>query len=126
MSAPDRACPDYPNDCMHPWAHARTYAEVKATQQPDSPEAYPCTSGQCDRLVSASSHYCCAPCRVAWEATPHYEPHEHSESCDRRQSMRRSSLEIRRYDDPDPRFPDRFDNTHAIAWFNGDTPPRIV
>lgn len=32
MSAPDRACPDYPNDCMHPWAHARTYAEVKAAE----------------------------------------------------------------------------------------------
>ena len=32
MGAPDRACPDYPNECMHPWAHARTYAEVKATQ----------------------------------------------------------------------------------------------
>ncbi|WP_431935770.1 hypothetical protein [Micromonospora sp. RP3T] len=32
MSAPDRACPDYPNECVHPWAHARTCAEVKATQ----------------------------------------------------------------------------------------------
>lgn len=34
MTAPDRACPDYPNECVHPWAHARTYAEVKATQDP--------------------------------------------------------------------------------------------
>ncbi|MEO3929258.1 hypothetical protein ABGB07_36215 [Micromonosporaceae bacterium B7E4] len=34
MSAADRACPDYPNECMHPWAHARTYDEVKATQGP--------------------------------------------------------------------------------------------
>ncbi|HEY9366901.1 hypothetical protein [Streptomyces sp.] len=32
MSKPDRACPDYPNECVHPWAHARTYAEVQATQ----------------------------------------------------------------------------------------------
>ena len=32
MATPDRACPDYPNECVHPWAHARTYAEVKATQ----------------------------------------------------------------------------------------------
>ncbi|MEU5946290.1 hypothetical protein ABZ793_12100 [Micromonospora sp. NPDC047465] len=24
MSAPDPACPDYPNECVHPWAHART------------------------------------------------------------------------------------------------------
>lgn len=31
MSAPDRACPDYPNECVHPWAHARTHTEVKAT-----------------------------------------------------------------------------------------------
>lgn len=40
MNAPDRACPDYPNDCMHPWAHARTYAEVQATQQ-TTPELTP-------------------------------------------------------------------------------------
>ncbi|WP_030487288.1 hypothetical protein [Micromonospora chokoriensis] len=29
---PDRACPDYPNECVHPWAHARTYEEVKAAE----------------------------------------------------------------------------------------------
>lgn len=32
MAAPDRACPDYPNECFHPWAHVRTHADVKATQ----------------------------------------------------------------------------------------------
>ena len=42
MSAPDQACPDYPNECVHPWAHARTYAEVEATQtkEPEITDEY--------------------------------------------------------------------------------------
>lgn len=32
MSAADPACPDYPNECVHPWAHARTYSEIKAAE----------------------------------------------------------------------------------------------
>jgi hypothetical protein len=35
VARPDRACPDYPNECVHPWAHARTYAEVRAAQGQD-------------------------------------------------------------------------------------------
>jgi hypothetical protein len=49
----------------------------------------PCQSGQCDRLVSGLSVYCCTPCRAAWEATPPFEPHNHSAGCDQRLEQRR-------------------------------------
>ncbi|MEU7170208.1 hypothetical protein ABZ949_01800 [Micromonospora tulbaghiae] len=57
MSAPDRACPDYPNDCMHPWVHARTYAEVKATQvgDDDKDRLYLDLKGARERLCRAQT-----------------------------------------------------------------------
>lgn len=52
-------------------------------------ELRPCYADQCDRLVSASSRYCCAGCRVAWESTPRYDVDGyHSPGCDQRHADR--------------------------------------
>lgn len=48
-----------------------------------------CKSGQCERLVSPLSLYCCGACCLAWESSPRYEPHAHSEGCDSRYRDRR-------------------------------------
>lgn len=51
---------------------------------PTDRNLHACKSGQCDRWVSIGCAYCCGACSHAWEATPRYEPHRHTESCEAR------------------------------------------
>jgi hypothetical protein len=82
MATPDRACPDYPNECVHPWAHARTYAEVRAAEElKGSPTITPDSRPDVKAGTPLETQHITATCRsnkgvyVAWENAVHLLRH---------------------------------------------------